>query len=102
MHRHDGVAALHRGELLRVVARGIVSLTVPSEVFASLLRELCLDGIANGQVQCDDGVAALHRGELLCVVTRGVVGLTVPSVALTRLLCELGFDDIADGQVQYF
>ena len=61
--------ALHRSEQLRVVARGIVSGTVPSEVFASLLREFGLDGIANGQMQCDDGVAALHRGELLCVVT---------------------------------
>ena len=56
----DGVAALHRGELLRVVARSIIGSAVPSEAFASLLRELGRDGIADGQVQGDDGVAALH------------------------------------------
>ena len=98
---HRAVAAIVGIEILGVVARGIVGLSVPNEGAANDGVELNVLAQTHGEVQGDDAVAAACRVVSAFIVARGGVGLSVPSVAATTFeVAEAVGDLVGHGERQ--
>ena len=90
---------MHRGELLRVVTRGVVGLTVPSVAVANLLCELGLDDITDGEVQGLSARASFSRSGVVGIGSRSVVLGTMPSVGVAGGRRNLYILAVVDSEV---
>ena len=91
---------MDRGELLLVVAAFVVGLVVPSVAHASLLGELVLYGVADGEMQCLYAFTTLFGSSLIGVVAAGSVRRIMPCVRVAFCDVELFCLAIVDGEVE--